>query len=205
MDRVMAYVDGFNLYFGLREKYGRRYHWLDLQALVTSLLKPDQDLVGVTYFTARVRNQPVSEQRQVEYLSALTAHCSKLTIVEGRYQEKGHACRRCGSTWTAYEEKETDVSVAIALLEDAVNDAFDHALVVSADSDLCPAVRAVKRVAPQKRVIAAFPPRRRSAELGNVAHARLTIGDAKIRQAQLPASVESEQAGLTFTRPTYWH
>jgi hypothetical protein len=34
MTRVVAYVDGFNLYHGLKAGYGRRYHWLDLQALV---------------------------------------------------------------------------------------------------------------------------------------------------------------------------
>src|SRR6266536_636756 len=38
--RVAAYVDGFNLYFGLKAKYGRRYLWLDLQALAASLLRP---------------------------------------------------------------------------------------------------------------------------------------------------------------------
>ncbi len=44
MNRVVAYVDGFNLYFGLKEGYGRRYHWLDLQRLVADLLQPDQQL-----------------------------------------------------------------------------------------------------------------------------------------------------------------
>jgi len=37
MNQVVAYVDGFNLYFGLKEGYGRRYHWLDLQALIANL------------------------------------------------------------------------------------------------------------------------------------------------------------------------
>lgn len=34
MATVIAYVDGFNLYHGLHDKYGRRYLWLDLQHLV---------------------------------------------------------------------------------------------------------------------------------------------------------------------------
>ena len=58
MNRVVAYVDGFNLYFGLKEGYGRRYHWLDLQRLVADLLRPDQELREVQYFTARVRDEP---------------------------------------------------------------------------------------------------------------------------------------------------
>ena len=53
MNRVIAYIDGFNLYFGLKADHGRKYLWLDLQALVESLLLPDQELQGVRYFTAR--------------------------------------------------------------------------------------------------------------------------------------------------------
>ena len=42
MVRVAAYVDGFNLYFGLKDRYARRYLWLDLQALSESLLRKGQ-------------------------------------------------------------------------------------------------------------------------------------------------------------------
>jgi hypothetical protein len=30
-DRVVAYVDGFNLYFGLKADRGRKHLWLDLR------------------------------------------------------------------------------------------------------------------------------------------------------------------------------
>jgi hypothetical protein len=53
MIRVVAYVDGLNLYYGLKAGYGRRYHWLDLQLLASSLLRPGQQLHAVHYFTAR--------------------------------------------------------------------------------------------------------------------------------------------------------
>ena len=32
--RVAVYVDGFNLYYGLRSKGWRRYYWLDLRTSV---------------------------------------------------------------------------------------------------------------------------------------------------------------------------
>ncbi|MGB4726560.1 MAG: NYN domain-containing protein, partial [Thermogutta sp.] len=53
--RVMLYVDGFNLYFGLRTKGWKRYYWLDVQRLGEKLLRPNQSLVGVKYFTADIR------------------------------------------------------------------------------------------------------------------------------------------------------
>jgi hypothetical protein len=44
--RVAAYVDGFNLYFGVKEARFKRLYWLDVVALAGSLLKPDQRLVA---------------------------------------------------------------------------------------------------------------------------------------------------------------
>jgi hypothetical protein len=47
MGRVIAYVDGFNLYFGLRSKGWRKYYWLDLVAMASALVKQGQTLERV--------------------------------------------------------------------------------------------------------------------------------------------------------------
>jgi uncharacterized LabA/DUF88 family protein len=201
--RVAAYVDGFNLYFGLKDKYRRRYLWLDLQALATGLLRPGQTLTQVSYFTARIRGQPESRRRQSDYLDALAVHSPLVTVVDGRFQAKTHGCRSCGDTWVAYEEKETDVSIAIALLEDSILDRYDMALLVSADSDLCPAVRAAKRLRPDKRIVAAFPPGRHSADLKRTVDGFLSIGRDKVSQAQLPDTLTAN-TGVVLRRPKYW-
>lgn len=203
MDRVKAYVDGFNLYYGMKDKHGRQYLWLDIEAFVRRLVKPSQNLVAVEYFTARVRNKPDSEQRQATYLDALAAHSPLVTVVEGRFQKKKHKCQSCGVRRVLYEEKETDVSIAVKLVEDGVRNVYDIALLISGDSDLCPAVRSVKRVSPTKRVIAVFPPKRRSEELLKMTDGMLRINDAIVRQSQLPESVVTE-AGISLKRPNHW-
>ena len=203
MARVAVYVDGFNLYFGLRSKYARKYLWLDLQRLAENLLRRDQTLEAVRYFTARVRNDPLGEQRQSDYLDALQAHSPLVTVTDGRFQEKDRRCRDCGSSWTVFEEKETDVNIAVALLSDAVRDRFDTALLISADSDLCPAVRETKNLFPEKRIIAAFPPQRHSADLKRAVDGYMSIGDDKVRRAQLPAKVVTG-AGVVLRRPAHW-
>lgn len=203
MNRVTAYVDGFNLYHGLKAKHGRKYHWLDLQTMAASLLRTDQELVRVDYFTARIRNQPSGEQRQDNYLRALAAASPKLQIIEGRFQERASVCRHCGTSRTTYEEKETDVNLALAIARDAAQDRFDTAILISGDADLCPAIRATRELARNKRIIVAFPPRRWSDALRNEADACFTIGDAKIRQAQLPDKVMLD-GGLVIERPPYW-
>jgi len=76
-------------------------------------------------------------------------------------------------------------------------------MIISADSDLCPAVRAVRRIATAKRVIAAFPPRRVSGELRRTAHGTFTIPDSKIRRNRLPDDVTGE-GGIVLSRPPSW-
>jgi hypothetical protein len=62
-------MDGFNLYYGLRDKYRRRYLWLDLECLVQRL-RPNDHVVAVRYFTALVMDEPAALARQRTYLDA---------------------------------------------------------------------------------------------------------------------------------------
>ncbi len=64
MERVIAYIDGFNLYYGLRAKYARRYLWLDLPLLMTSLLRPGQELQLTRYCTTRISAPKAAVRRQ---------------------------------------------------------------------------------------------------------------------------------------------
>jgi uncharacterized LabA/DUF88 family protein len=154
---------------------GRTYHWLDLVALADGLLRPGQQLAKVKHFTARVRRTDDSRLRQIIYLEAISEHCNNLEIVEGRFPEQRRTCRAC-QTRITYEEKESDVSLAVPLAEDAALDRYDTALIVSADSDLCPAIRAVRRVRPGTRIVAVFPPARHSDELRRVADGVFWLG-----------------------------
>lgn len=198
--RVAVFVDGFNLYHGMHDAFGRKYLWLDLRGLAHSLLKPDQRLASVTYFTAYVRGHPEGAARQAHYVAALRA--SGVRVVEGRFQEKPRRCLGCGATWMSYEEKESDVNLCVHLMEAAVKDEFDVALVVSGDSDMVPAIRAVRRMNPALRLVAVFPPRRFSEELRRAVHASLHVGADKIRQAQLPSAFTHR--GKQYRRPDYW-
>lgn len=86
--RVIVYIDGYNLYYGLCAVFGERHKWLDLQALSESFLKPGMELVRVKYFTAITKSTSGSKQRQEVYLKALQAHCDKLRIYYGRFLSK---------------------------------------------------------------------------------------------------------------------
>lgn len=204
MQRVAAYVDGFNLYFGLKNSRWHKYYWLDLVALAQGLLKSDQQLVATHYFTARIRNNghnAPDAKRQNTYLEALTVNGVK--IQEGHYLQKTRDCRKCGATWPDYEEKMTDVNIAIQLLSDAFDDVFDVALVFSGDSDLTTPIRRVRERFPAKRIIIAFPPNRYSSELKRYANGYLTVGEDKFRNSQFPDQV-TKPDGFVLQRPASW-
>lgn len=200
-ERLIAYVDGFNLYHGLHDTAGTRWLWLDLIGLVERL-RPRSQLLQVNYFTAPVLNQPQAASRQQEYQDALHAlHGNRITIIQGRYQTKTKRCLKCGAMWREHEEKETDVNIGVTLVADAASDALDAALLISADSDLVPAVRAAQRLRPEL-FVAAFPPKRYSVELKHLMPASFHISENKIRASQLPDTVTG--TARIYHRPEKW-
>lgn len=204
MRRVIAYVDAFNLYFGLKEAGFKRYYWLDVAALARHLLKSDQELVATHYFTARIRDNGrngADQKRQNDYIEALDQQGVRCQF--GHYLEKTRRCHSCHRTWPDYEEKMTDVNIAIQLLCDAFDDAFDTALILSGDSDLTTPIRRVRERFPARRVIVAFPPRRHSSALQRAANGHLTIGEDKLRASQLPDAILKPD-GYVLHRPNTW-
>ena len=201
MERVAAYIDGFNLYYGVKAAFGRKYLWLDVEALCGSVLLPDQTLVAVKYFTARVRGPADSQARQSLYLDALQAATSVQAIF-GRLQLNKLTCNGCGASWTKPEEKKTDVAIASHLVGDAYQDVYDVALLISGDSDMAPPVEMVTGIE-GRRVVAAFPPRRKSDELKRLAGASISISEASLRQSQLKPLIQLP-SGLSLQRPPSW-
>jgi hypothetical protein len=167
-------------------------------------VRPHDQILAVRYFTAEVKDDPDGLARQRTYLSALVANSCAVEIVLGRYQTKRMTCRQCGSAWITYEEKETDVNIAVALVADAAASASEVALIVSADSDLCPAIRTARALNPRRRMIAAFPPRRSSFEIRSLIRKPFTLAVADIRNSLLPESVADGASGLIHKRPDKW-
>jgi uncharacterized LabA/DUF88 family protein len=204
-ERVVAYVDGFNLYFGLKDKGWQRYYWLDLVRLVRLLVRTGQQLIVVKYFTALVSStpdDPDKSRRQVAFLEALGT-LSSVRMYYGHYLQKTVRCRNCGARWYTHEEKKTDVNIAAELLYDAYGNQFDVALLVSGDSDLADVVGSIPQRFPGKRVIVAFPPARHSLALGRAASSSFTLGRANLARSQFPDSV-AKPDGFVLQRPASW-
>ena len=204
--RVAVYVDGLNLYYGLKSRNWRRYYWLDLRRLAENLLLDGQCLKVVRYFTARFKPQTDDPERHVRhdtYLKALGT-LPDLTIQYGQHLPKKVTCNHCGAAWTTYEEKMTDVNIAVALMGDAQADVFDTAIVISGDSDLTGPLETVLQNNPKKRIVVAFPPDRVSKRLEKVATGYIKIGKNRIKTSQFPTQVVDAN-GYPLHKPSRWN
>ena len=197
MRRVIVYVDGFNLYHaidGLRQPHLK---WVNLHALGQELLRKNETLVVVKYFSAYATWKPAQYARHRQYTKALE-HAG-VSVNMSKFKKKDRTCLRCNIKWTEHEEKETDVKVAISLVADAYEDAFDRAIVVSADSDLAPPISLVRSKFPQKEVTVAAPPGRISVSRDLSPSIEVTKG--RIARALLHASANAPDGTMFYTRP----
>ena len=200
--RVITYIDGFNLYYGMREAGFHRYYWLDLKRLSMHLMGVGNKLTEVKYFTSRVSDPADKRARQTTYLEAVSSHCG-IKPIEGQFLKNYVECFGCHRKWPDHEEKMTDVNIATELLTDAFQNRFDLAIVVSGDSDLAPPLHAVKRLFPTLRVKVAFPPLRESYHLRQAAHELVKVTEARLAASQMPDEV-TRADGYVLKRPPSW-
>ena len=186
--RVIAYIDGFNLYFGINaDPQRRRWLWLNVQEMARRFLRQDQALVKTKYFTARIGGPEDKRKRQNAYLDALgTLDPGSFEIIFGKYQYEPFPCHNCGYAGISPKEKMTDSNIAVEMMKDGIANAFDTAILVCGDSDQKPTISAVHSVWPEKRVVVAFPPDRVSDDLRSVAAAHFVISESHLRHSQFP-------------------
>ena len=161
--KVIVYIDGFNLYYGLKSKGWRKFYWLDMVKFAEKLLRPHQELVSVCYFSARPTDVQKSK-RQDAFFQANKLN-PKFTLHLGRYLAKNIICKHCNQINPSFEEKETDVRIATTMLADVYQKRCDITMLVSADSDLVPPIERIKEFEPTHKIIVCFPPNRHSTNL----------------------------------------
>lgn len=201
VERVIAYIDGFNLYFGMLDGGFDYCKWLNIQTLIESRMKEGQNLTKVKYFTSSVSNDPGKQKRQVTYIEALQT--TGVEIFYGRYQINDVECHRCHHIWREPNEKMTDVNIATQLLLDAYQDNYDTAILVSGDSDLVPPIKAVHENFPNKRIVVFFPPSRYNQSVAAVSKGNMVLGRKTLVSNQFPPEV-TKASGFILRKPTPW-
>lgn len=197
--RAAAFVDGLNLHHGLRDAALLRYRWLDVEAMADSLAAEAGASLGmslnvnrVVYCTSPVVDKRAARRQDV-YLQALQQHCARLEIRRGTYEEKVRECAHCGARVGFQTEKQTDVNLAVEMMLETARPSGQRAdvhLLVTGDTDLLPAIRAVRSCGIE--VVAIAPPARARARgsFNAVASKTLRVLERHLRDNLLPDVVE---------------
>jgi len=210
--RVIVYVDGFNLYYGIRHYANAK--WLNIDALCRRLL-PNHHIVRIKYFTAPVSATPndlQKPQRQQTYWRALKT-IPRLEIIQGLFISNPVQMPLvvpvpgCPTTVTVMktEEKGSDVNIATHLIMDTFDQQFDIAIVISNDSDLALPIKIV-RTRFQRDIVVYNPhqkkPKRPSRMLQQVATQVRDLRQGPVCASQFPATLTDTNG--TIHKPQTW-
>lgn len=196
MRRVIVYIDGFNLYHAINDLRRPHLKWLCVRTMAESLLRKDEILKAVKYFSAYATWMPDRYARHRDYTDAILSRGAILQM--GLFKEKPRKCLSCGAKWKGHEEKETDVQIAVHMVADALKDEAERLILISADTDLGPAVKMIAAGAPKCEVFVATPPGRfgQCRSLGP----KLELTAGRLEKCLLPKSVQISPA-RSVTRP----
>jgi uncharacterized LabA/DUF88 family protein len=200
--KVIVYIDGFNFYYGLKSKGWRKYYWLDIVKFAEKLLRSHQQLIEVCYFSAKPTDLQKSK-RQDAFFQANKLN-PKFNLFLGKYLTKDIRCKYCHKINHSFEEKETDVRIATAMLADVYQKRCDITMLVSADSDLVPPIERIKELAPSHKIIVCFPPNRHSFNLKKWSNGIKTLTEYKMyEECVLPETITLPD-GFLLKRPDKW-
>ena len=136
IERIAILVDGSNLYHYLRELKLTGLAEFDYKAFALFLAR-GRTVVSATYYIGKVRSHGDAKGEELRrWQQRLVAHLQN----SGWNVEYGHMMEHNG----VFQEKGVDVHIAVDLLTGAYEDRYDTAVLVSSDTDLIPAVHAVR-------------------------------------------------------------
>lgn len=187
MKRVIVYIDGFNLYHAINDLKRPHLKWVCVRSIGESLLRAGEALKAVKYFSAYATWMPDRFARHRDYTDALLSRGVILHM--GQFKEKPRKCMSCGAKWKGHEEKETDVQIAVHMVADAMRGDVDRVIVITADTDIGPAIKMIAANVPKCEVFVATPPGR----LGfcRSLNPKLEITPGRLAKCLLPESVQT--------------
>jgi len=200
MPRIIALVDGFNLYHSLQETPTlRKYKWLNIHKLLTTYFPVG--LEKISYFTSPTPWDLDKVARHKVYIKALES--TGIEIIYGKFKDRDRKCPLCKKNYRAREEKQTDVGIALKLFRSAHEKSFDKAVLVTGDSDQLPSFREVRQCFPGLSLGVVLPIGREAAELKSESDFYLRIKERVLSKCLFDTTINLTD-GTILRRPGEW-
>jgi hypothetical protein len=175
--------------------------WLDVVGLCRATLPEGFSLGAVRYCTAPPIGDRDKHARHADYINAITTvGDGLLTLHEGKHRAWSCRCevRDCDCSlpresrvFKRHVEKKTDCQLCTLMLLEALRGDADRLVLVSADSDYVPPVRAIAELDDTPEIVLALPPGAAVDvnELRESADSHFRIDPQLVRDNQLPDRV----------------
>ncbi len=209
MNKTIFLIDGFNLYHSIldavkQNKLPSSCKWLNLKSLCNSylhLIGNNAQIADIFYFTSYTKHFKDKIKRHKTFVKALKSVGIK--IVFGKFKKRHIMCKHCKIPFDRYEEKETDVAIAVKIMELGHIDCCDTIVVISGDTDLSPAVRTFKKLFSNKEVYFIFPYHRKNQELKDISENKsFNISFKQYQNHQFPDRLMTKKE--TINKPSKW-
>jgi uncharacterized LabA/DUF88 family protein len=201
--RIIFYIDGFNFYFGLKDKKWKSFYWLDIVKFCSAFVRSHQELIEVNYFSAIPKEVGKHERQDLFFNANKQNQYFKLHL--GKYLSKNKRCSSCGVKYKIHEEKETDVRIATQMIKDVVFDKCDISILISADSDIVPAIEFIREFNPRHKIITYFPPNRFSSNLNQLSDKILKLESCYVQfNNAILSNSKTLNNGYIIERPEKW-
>jgi len=141
--RVAVFIDGNNFYYGLRKLYGKNKSLKNFDfEKFSQFLAGEENVVGIFYYNALLdrEHNPDKYDSQKEFFEELKK-IPNFNLVLCKLLKRNIE----GTNKVYYIIKEDDISMAVDMVENAYDNNYDVAVLVSGDGDFVPAVRSVKK------------------------------------------------------------
>ena len=127
----------------------------------------------------------------------------KFTVILGKYFRK--QVRQGNNVINTFEEKQTDVNIAVEMIRNVVFDKCDISILVSADSDLLPPINLIREISHDHKIFVFFPPQRHSADLKNHSDGivKLARYETRFRRSIMDEEVILP-GGYVLRKPVNW-
>jgi uncharacterized LabA/DUF88 family protein len=184
-EKVAVFIDGGYLSAVLRDYF---------QEAPTDLFKLSEELCnGCERFRTYYYNCPPyqsgrptpDEQRRKSEMDKLLYNLRRLP----RFEVRLGKLRKTGNPSRPFEQKGVDVLLSIDLTQLSANRTIDHAVLISGDSDFCPAVRVAKENLTIVKLV--YHPRQVSDDLFDICDERIPITQDLISRVKLEPKEQS--------------
>ena len=173
MRKILVLIDGYNFYHKLREfqhRFNRCVKWLNYNDLIKCYFDDYEDFEFEYFYFSAIAEFKGEDtiNKHKTYIEALKNEGIK--VVLRKFKEKtifrckcNEKCKNCNNIpdktpIIKHEEKNTDVNIAITLIEKAINKEYEKCYIVSSDSDFNTAIKRAKEIYPQGSITLVPPP-----------------------------------------------